>query len=51
MRVESNGRKRGWKITVEGGFYDRGSRSIPCSGVARKPYARPGLPKRGATIS
>jgi hypothetical protein len=27
------------------------SRSIPCSSVAQKQYARPGLPRRGASIS
>jgi hypothetical protein len=57
MRVESNGRKRGRKMTVErekndgrGGVLWRTSRSIPCSSVAQKLYARPGLPRRGALI-
>jgi hypothetical protein len=34
-----------------GGVLWRTSRSIPCSSVAQKPYARPGLPKRGSSIS
>ena len=32
-------------------FYDGMLRLIACLGLARKPQARPGLPKRGASIS